>query len=64
MKTLVMPSVISTCWKDDFELFGFPKHILFDVSKRFTNHIGIYDLTIQKFAKLANRNNKKKTNES
>ncbi len=62
MKVLILPSVVSTAWRDDFKIFGLPKRVLFQHLKKsykYRNHVGLYDLTIEEFAKLANSNNKK-----
>jgi hypothetical protein len=62
MKARIYPSVLATCWRDDFKMLGVPKQVLFQhpvKKQKYTNHIGIYDLTIEEFAKLANSNNKK-----
>ncbi len=60
MKARILPSVVSTAWKDDFKIFGLPKRVLYQHLKNYRNHIALYDLTIEEFAKLANSNNKKK----
>jgi hypothetical protein len=60
MKIRILPSVVGTAWRDDFKMFGPPKQILFQHLKEYRNHIALYDLTIEEFAKLANSNNKKK----
>ncbi len=63
MKVKIVPSVASTTWKDDFKSFGLPKRIL-NTSNKYWNHIGLYDLTIEKLAELANSSNKKKNLET
>jgi hypothetical protein len=59
MKVRICPSVASTTWKDDFKFFGLPKRIL-NISSKYWKHIGLYDLTIEKLAELANSSDKKK----
>ncbi len=54
-KILILPSVVSTTWKDDLKFFGLPKKI-FNTSKNYWKHIGLYDLTIEEFTF---QNNKK-----
>lgn len=58
MKVRIFPSVLATCWRDDFQQLGTPKQVLFQYLHKYTNHIGIYDKTIKDIAKLANSNNK------
>ncbi len=63
MKVLILPSVLGQTWSHDFETLGLPKQILYqtkyeNTKDEYTNHIGLYDLTIEEFAKLANSNNK------
>ncbi len=61
MKILILPSVVSTAWRDDFKMFGPPKKIFFQhLKNHYKKHIALYDITIEEFAKLANSNNKKK----
>lgn len=55
----IFPSVLATCWTDDFQQLGTPKQVLFQYLYKYTNHIGLYDLTKEEFAELANRNSKK-----
>jgi hypothetical protein len=59
MKVRILPSVLGTTWRDDFDSFGLPKRIL-NTSNKYWKHAGLYDLTIEKLAELANSSNKEK----
>jgi hypothetical protein len=53
MMRRIFPSVISTCWREDFRRLGIPKQVLFHHNEVYINHIGLYNLTLQDIAKAA-----------
>ena len=59
------PSVLSTTWSADLEVLGLFKQVMFHTKyqgtrNEYTNHIGLYDLTMQELVKRTNCDSKKK----